>query len=96
MAAASLVKRTGRRFGGFARVKSAAYTPPGTCRDRLAEIPWNNVRAPVKAFFGRWKRVIGNGLRFRTEDRRNTGIAIPIRVLNYMLDPGRPDFARIA
>ena len=55
-----------------------------------------NVRALVKAFFSRWKRVIGNGLRFRTEDRRNTGIAIPIRVLNYMLDPGRPDFARIA
>ena len=55
-----------------------------------------NVRAPVKAFFSRWKRVIGNGLRFRTEDRRNTGIAIPVRVLNYMLDPGRPDFARIA
>jgi hypothetical protein len=55
-----------------------------------------NVRALVKAFFSRWKRVIGNGLRFRTEDRRNTGIAIPIRVLNYMPDPGRPDFARIA
>ena len=55
-----------------------------------------NVRALVKAFFSRWKRVIGNGLRFRTKDRRNTGIAIPIRVLNYMLDPGRPDFARIA
>ena len=58
--------------------------------------PGYNVRAPVKTFFSRWKRVIGNGLRFRTEDRRNTGIAIPIRVLNYMLDPGRPDFARIA
>ena len=55
-----------------------------------------NVRALVKAFFSRWKRVIGNGLRSRTEDRRNTGIAIPSRVLNYMLDPGRPDFVRIA
>jgi hypothetical protein len=39
LAASTLVKRTGRRFGGFARVKSAAYTPPETCRDRLAEIP---------------------------------------------------------
>ena len=55
-----------------------------------------NVRAPVKAFFSRWKRVIGNDRRFRTEDRRNTGIAIPIRVLNYMLDPGRSSFVRIA
>ena len=96
MAAASLVKRTGRRFGGFARVKSAAYTPPGTCRDRLAEIPQYNVRAPVKAFFSRWKRVIGNDRRLRTENRRNTGIAIPVRVLNYMLDPGRSSFVRIA
>ena len=55
-----------------------------------------NVRPPVKAFFGRWKRVIGNDRRFRTEDRRNTGTAIPIRVLNYMLDPGRSSFVRIA
>jgi hypothetical protein len=55
-----------------------------------------NVRALVKAFFSRWKRVIGNDRRLRTENRRNTGIAIPIRVLNYMPDPGRPDFARIA
>jgi hypothetical protein len=55
-----------------------------------------NVRAPVKAFFSRWKRVIGNDRRLRTENRRNTGIAIPVRVLNHMLDPGRPDFASIA
>jgi hypothetical protein len=58
--------------------------------------PGYNVRAPVKAFFSRWKRVIGNGLRFRTEDRWNTGIAIPIQVLNYTLGPGRPGFVRIA
>ena len=58
--------------------------------------PGYNVRAPVKAFFGRWKRVIGNDRRFRTEDQRNTRIAIPIRVLNYMLDPGRSSFVRIA
>jgi hypothetical protein len=55
-----------------------------------------NVRALVKAFFSRWKRVIGNDRRLRTENRRNTGIAIPVRVLNYMLDPGRSSFVRIA
>jgi hypothetical protein len=30
----------------------------------------------VEALFSRWKRVIGDGLRFRTEDRRNTEIAM--------------------
>ena len=44
-----------------------------------------NVRALVEAFFSRWKRVIGDGLRFRTDDRRNTEIAIAVRILNHML-----------
>ncbi|WP_448205687.1 IS5 family transposase [Azospirillum sp. sgz302134] len=55
-----------------------------------------NVRALVEAFFSRWKRVIGDGLRFRTEDRRNTEIAIAVRILNHMLDLGRPDSVRVA
>ena len=48
-----------------------------------------NVRALVEAFFSRWKRVIGDALRFRTEDRRTTEIAIAVRILNHMLDLGR-------
>jgi hypothetical protein len=55
-----------------------------------------NVRALVEAFFSRWKRVIGDGLRFRTDDRRNTEIAIAVRILNHMLDLGRPDSVRVA
>jgi hypothetical protein len=39
-----------------------------------------NVRALVEAFFSRWKRVIGDGLRFLTDDRRNTEIAIAVRI----------------
>jgi hypothetical protein len=54
-----------------------------------------NVRALVEAFFSRWKRLIGDGLRFRTEDRRNTEIAIAVQILNHMLDLGRPDSVRI-
>jgi hypothetical protein len=50
----------------------------------------------VEAFFSRWKRVIGDGLRFLTEDRRNTEIAIAVRILNHMLDLGRPDSVRVA
>ncbi|MCW2239686.1 hypothetical protein [Azospirillum canadense] len=56
----------------------------------------NNVRAPVEAVFRRWKRVLGDGLRFRTEERRKAEIAIAIRMLNRMLDLGRPDSVRVA
>jgi len=54
------------------------------------------VRALVEAFFSRWKRVIGDGLRFQTEDRRNAEIAIAVRTLNRMLDLGHPDSIRVA
>ncbi|NUB25788.1 hypothetical protein GAY30_12925 [Azospirillum brasilense] len=54
------------------------------------------VRALVEALFSRWKRVIGNALRFRTDERRNTEIAIAVRILNRMLDLGRPDSVRVA
>jgi hypothetical protein len=55
-----------------------------------------NVRALVEACFRRWKRVIGDSLRFRTEDRRNTEIAIAVWILNHRLDLGRPDSVRVA
>ena len=54
------------------------------------------VRALVAAFFSRWKRVIGYGLWFQTEDRRNAEIAIAVRTLNRMLDLGHPDSIRVA
>ena len=55
-----------------------------------------NVRALVEASFSRWKRVIGDGSRFRTDDRRTTEITIAVRTLNRMLDLGRPDSVRVA
>lgn len=54
------------------------------------------VRALAEAVFSRWKRVLGDGLRFRTEDRQNAEIAIAVRVLNQMLDLGRPDSVSVA
>ena len=87
--------------------RSTADTDP-TQRDRhlqyIAEhgrMAWQkssqyNVRALVEALFSRWKRVIGDGLQFRTEDRRNTEIAIAVRILNRMLDLGCPDSVRVA
>jgi hypothetical protein len=44
----------------------------------------------------RWKRVIGDGLRSRTDGRRATEVAIAADVLNRMLDLGRPSYVRTA
>jgi hypothetical protein len=53
-------------------------------------------RALVEAAISRLKRVIGNGLRSRTDQRRMTEVAIAIHALNRMLELGRPKSARIA
>ncbi|MDR6775583.1 IS5/IS1182 family transposase [Azospirillum palustre] len=55
-----------------------------------------NLRALVEALFSRYKHVIGDGLRFHTDDRQQTEIGVAVLVLNRMLDLGRPDAIRIA
>ena len=44
----------------------------------------------------RYKRVIGDALRSRTDHRRATEVAIAVHVLNRMLELGRPESVRIA
>jgi hypothetical protein len=74
----------------------------GICRTSPSTGGWRGRHPPgtpsarIEAFFSRWKRVLGDALRFRTEDRRNTEIAIAVRVLNRRLDLGRPDSVRVA
>jgi hypothetical protein len=53
-------------------------------------------RALVESAIGRFKRVIGNGLRSRTDRRRATEIAIAVHALNHMLELGRSKSVRIA
>ena len=53
-------------------------------------------RALVEADNSRWKRVIGDGLRSRTDGRQETEVAIAANVLNRMLELGRPEYVRIA
>ncbi|MPR10904.1 IS5 family transposase [Microvirga tunisiensis] len=53
-------------------------------------------RALVEAAISRIKRVIGDGLRSRTEPRRATEVAIGIDALNRMFELGRPESVRIA
>jgi hypothetical protein len=53
-----------------------------------------NQRAEVEGQFARWKQVIGDGLRFHSDEARATEIAIVAQVLNRMLD--RPNSVRVA
>ena len=53
-------------------------------------------RALAEAAISRYKRVIGDALRSRTDRRRATEVAITARALNRMLELGRPESVRIA
>ena len=53
-------------------------------------------RALVEADIARFKRVIGGGLRSRTDGRRAAEVAIAVSALNRMLELGRPEYVRLA
>jgi hypothetical protein len=53
-------------------------------------------RALVETAISQLKRVIGDALRSRTDQRRMTEVAIAVHALNRMLDLGRPKCVRIA
>ncbi len=53
-------------------------------------------RTRVEAAIGRFKQVIGDGLRSRTDRRRATEVEVAVHALNRMLEFGRPISVRIA
>ncbi len=55
-----------------------------------------NRRALAEAAISRYKRVIGDALRSRTDRRQATEVAIAVHALNRMLELGRPESVRIA
>lgn len=87
-------------------VPSATAESQPTPRDRhlqaIAEhgrMAWQassryNLRTLAEVAFSRYKHVIGEGLRFHTDDRQQTEIAVAVLVLNRMLDLGRPESIR--
>src|SRR4051812_27309755 len=89
-------------------VPSATAETAPTQRDRhlhlIAEkgrMAWQRAsgytkRARAEATIGRFKRVIGDGLRSRTDERRATEMDVAVQVLNRMLELGRPESVRIA
>ena len=54
-----------------------------------------NRRALAEASISRFKRVIGDALRSRTDARQATEVAIAVELLNRMLELGRPESVRI-
>ena len=54
-----------------------------------------NIRARAEAAIGRFKQVIGDGLRARTDQRRATEVDVAVHALNRMLEFGRPNYVRI-
>jgi len=89
-------------------VPSATAETAPTQRDRHLELiaekgrmAWQRAsgytkRARAEATIGRFKRVIGDGLRSRTDKRRATEMDVAVQVLNRMLELGRPESVRIA
>jgi len=55
-----------------------------------------NLRAKVEAAIGRYKRVIGDTLRSRTDETEVTKVAIAAAALNRTLEFGRLNYVRIA
>jgi hypothetical protein len=54
-----------------------------------------NKRSRVETAIGRYKQVIGDGLRFRKDGRRATEVFVAVHVLNQMQELGRPISVRI-
>lgn len=88
-------------------VPSATAQTAPTKRDRHLQIiaergrmAWQkaagyNWRALVEADISRFKRVTGDGLRSRTDQRRRSEVAIAVKALNRMLELGRPEYVRL-
>ena len=53
-------------------------------------------RARAEAAIGRWKQVIGDGLRAHTDERRATEVDVAVLALNRMLELGRPNYVHLA
>jgi hypothetical protein len=70
------------------------------CIADKGRIGWQKVsgytkRSRVEAAIGRYKQVIGDGLRFHKDERRTTEVGVAVHVLNRMLEMGRPISVRI-
>ncbi len=66
----------------------------GRCRNEGASDFTTQARA--EAATGRFKQVIGDGLRSRAVKKHATEVEVAVHALNRILDLGRPNYARTA
>ena len=52
-------------------------------------------RSRIEASIGRYKQVVGDGLRFYKDKRSARDVPVAVHVLNRMLELGRPISVRI-
>jgi len=78
--------RRDRHVQGIAEHGRAAWQGSSGCTKRVR----------TKAEIGRFKQVIGDGLRSRTDRRRATGVDVAVHAVNRMLELGRPISVRTA
>src|SRR4051812_48032482 len=100
--------RPGATRGGETAVPSGTAEGEPTRRDRhlrhIAEhgrMAWQKAsgytrRARAEAATGRWKQVIGDGLRAHADQRRATEVDVAVHALNRMSELGRPSYVRTA
>src|ERR1700722_16864015 len=62
----------------------------------IGKKPLANRRSKVEASIGRYKRVIGDALKSRADDRRKAEVAIAVKALNRMRELGQAQFTRLA
>ena len=82
---------------------SGTWCQRNTALERIAEVgrqEWIRAsgyrqQARVENLFGRYKRVLGDGLRARDPDAQNREAMIGCHVLNRMLELGRPESYRV-
>ena len=84
------------RHGGHPNPSWGKPSTPARSRAKcLSSDPRTNA-SRVETTIGRFKQVIGDGLRSQTDARQETEIAVSVYVLNRMLTLGRPASVRIA
>jgi len=88
-------ERGAKRHGKTAPTKRDRHLQLIGERGRMGWASGYNWRALVEADIGRYKRVIGDALRSRTEGRQTTEVAIAVASLNRMLKLGRPEYVRL-
>jgi Transposase DDE domain len=85
---------------GTAATEPTQRDRPLQCMAEKGQIGWQKAsgytkRSRVEATIGRYKQVIGDGLRSHKNGRRTTEVGVAVHVLNRMLELGRPISVRI-